>query len=305
VQSFHFARARRPSAREGLNLPESCDQTWENPKSPLVPTEASNDERESACRFAAPWGCSGSMTDHSPPVAHPLEPTLPRDAYISPAIFAAERERIFAREWVLVGREESVLAPGDYFDVDVLGESVLVVRGDDGALRAFFNVCRHRGSALVPRAAVDPANEGVPVVGCKGATIRCPYHSWVYGLDGSLKSAPYLEPALEGRKHEFGRPRGYGSIAVLSPQRLLLLPPTLEGAGRPPGSMVGCRSLLFFDLQPQLDQPADGFGAAGKIVLPASPIVNDLQRTSCHADRDRLAIHWRAAALGFFNVIYS
>jgi Rieske 2Fe-2S family protein len=144
------------------------------------------------------------MADRSPHATHTLEPTLPRDAYISAAVFDVERERIFAREWVLVGREESVPATGDYLDVDVLGESLLVVRGDDGALRAFFNVCRHRGSALVPRAAVDPANEGVPVGGCKGATIRCPYHSWVYGLDGALKSAPHLEPALEGRKHEFG-----------------------------------------------------------------------------------------------------
>ncbi|HET7778647.1 MAG TPA: Rieske 2Fe-2S domain-containing protein, partial [Rudaea sp.] len=109
------------------------------------------------------------MIDRSPPAAHPLERTLPRDAYVSAAIFAAERERIFAREWVLVGREESVPATGDYLDVDVLGESILVVRGGDGALRAFFNVCRHRGSALVPRAIVDPANEGVPVGGCKGA----------------------------------------------------------------------------------------------------------------------------------------
>jgi Rieske 2Fe-2S family protein len=138
-----------------------------------------------------------------PPSAHPLEATLPRDAYVSASGFEAERERIFAREWVLVGREESVPATGDYLDVEVLGESVLVIRGDDGALRAFFNVCRHRGCALVLRAA-DANDDGVPVAGCKGATIRCPYHSWVYGLDGALKSAPHLETALEGRKHEFG-----------------------------------------------------------------------------------------------------
>jgi len=143
------------------------------------------------------------MIDRSPPVTHALEPTLPRDAYVSPAIFAAERERIFAREWMLVGREESVPATGDYLDVDVLGESVLIVRGDDGALRAFFNVCRHRGCALVLRAQTDASNDGVPASGCKGSTIRCPYHSWVYGLDGALKSAPHLEPALAGRKHEF------------------------------------------------------------------------------------------------------
>ena len=143
------------------------------------------------------------MTDRSAPAACLLEPTLPRDAYLSPAVFDTERERIFAREWVLVGREESVPSRGDYLDVDVLGESVLVVRDDDGALRAFFNVCRHRGCALVLRAPADPSADGVPQTGCKGSTIRCPYHSWVYGLDGALKSAPHLEAALEGRKHEF------------------------------------------------------------------------------------------------------
>jgi len=141
------------------------------------------------------------MTD--PLATQALEPTLPRDSYVSPSAFETERERIFAREWVLVGREESIQAPGDYLDADVLGESVLVVRGDDGALRAFFNVCRHRGCALVLRDPGEETGDGVPVVGCKGGSIRCPYHSWVYGLDGSLKSAPYLEPALEGRKHEF------------------------------------------------------------------------------------------------------
>jgi Rieske 2Fe-2S family protein len=144
------------------------------------------------------------MTERPSPAAATLEPTLPREAYLSPAVFDAERERIFAHEWVLVGREETVPATGDYLDVDVLGESILVVRGDDGALRAFFNVCRHRGCALVLRDEAEAANAGAPTAGCKGATIRCPYHSWVYGLDGALRSAPYLEAALEGRKHEFG-----------------------------------------------------------------------------------------------------
>jgi Rieske 2Fe-2S family protein len=143
------------------------------------------------------------MTEPSLLPPHTLEATLPRDGYLSPRVFDAERERIFSCEWVLVGREESIPRTGDYLDVDLLGESILVVRGDDGALRAFFNVCRHRGCALVLRTSTDPANDGVPAAGCKGATIRCPYHSWVYALDGTLKSAPYLESALEGKRHEF------------------------------------------------------------------------------------------------------
>lgn len=144
------------------------------------------------------------MNNDSVSRSHALEPTLPRDAYVSAAVFDAERERIFAREWVLVGREESIPAEGDYLDVSVLGEPLLVVRGGGGVLRAFFNVCRHRGCALVLREKHAGATEGVPVAGHLGKTIRCPYHSWTYGLDGSLRSAPFLEDALAGRKGDFG-----------------------------------------------------------------------------------------------------
>ena len=128
-----------------------------------------------------------------------LEPTLPREAYVAPEHFAAERERIFAREWVLVGRAESVPNAGDVLDVSVLGEALIIVRGDDGALRAFFNVCRHRGSTLT-----KSAGAAVPETCHVGKAIRCPYHSWTYGLDGALRTAPYLEEAIGARKPEFG-----------------------------------------------------------------------------------------------------
>lgn len=144
------------------------------------------------------------MTDPTPTAAHGLEPTLPREAYVAPSVFDAERERIFACEWVLVGREESVAAAGDFLDVDVLGESVLVVRGEEGVLRAFFNVCRHRGCAVVLRGNVPDEQKGAPIAGHKDRAIRCPYHSWIYGLDGALRAAPHLEHALAGRKHAFG-----------------------------------------------------------------------------------------------------
>jgi glycine betaine catabolism A len=130
-----------------------------------------------------------------------LEETLPRDAYVSSSVFDAERERIFAREWVLVGREESVPNEGDYLDVDLLGESILVVRGEGGSLRAFFNVCRHRGCTIV---LPSTSRDGAPVAGRTGKAIRCPYHSWTYNLDGTLRTAPYLEEELASRKGEFG-----------------------------------------------------------------------------------------------------
>jgi Rieske 2Fe-2S family protein len=114
-----------------------------------------------------------------------LERTLPREAYLSPEVFARERERIFWREWFVVGREEELAAPGAYVAKDVAGESILVVRTRAGRLAAHYNVCRHRGSQLVA-----PCSEGSFAGG-----IRCPYHSWTYTLEGELRTAPFLDEA--------------------------------------------------------------------------------------------------------------
>jgi Rieske 2Fe-2S family protein len=112
-----------------------------------------------------------------------LERTLHRDYYLTERIYQLERERIFFREWFCAAREEELPNPGDYLVRTVAGESVLIVRTRDGALAAHYNVCRHRGSQLVP-------NGGC---GNLGGTIRCPYHSWTYSLDGALRTAPFLE----------------------------------------------------------------------------------------------------------------
>ena len=121
--------------------------------------------------------------------ARPLEKTLPSDYYRSPQIYARERERIFCREWVCVGRETDVPNPGDSTVLDVFGESVLLVRNEAGTLRGFYNVCRHRGAQLCGTALPGRATRG-GVVG--GKRIRCPYHSWTYSLDGDLVAAPYI-----------------------------------------------------------------------------------------------------------------
>jgi phenylpropionate dioxygenase-like ring-hydroxylating dioxygenase large terminal subunit len=113
-------------------------------------------------------------------------PTLPRDAYVAGAVWAEERERIFAQQWFVVGRVDDVGAPGDYLRAEVAGEHVLVVRDDDGGLRGFYNVCRHRGAELV--------DLGAPDRGRLGPMIRCPYHQWTYGLDGQLRRRPFLAP---------------------------------------------------------------------------------------------------------------
>jgi phenylpropionate dioxygenase-like ring-hydroxylating dioxygenase large terminal subunit len=114
-----------------------------------------------------------------------LERTLPRASYFSDDFFSDEKERIFFREWFCVGRSEEAPSAGDHVAVNIASESVLLVRGKDDALRAFFNVCRHRGSQLVPTA--DRA------AGSFAGAIRCPYHSWTYDLDGKLRTAPFLE----------------------------------------------------------------------------------------------------------------
>jgi Rieske 2Fe-2S family protein len=74
--------------------------------------------------------------------------TLAAHWYLSPEVFAQERERLFAGGWTCIGREEHIAAPGDFILVDVAAESIIVTRDAHGTARAFFNVCRHRGTQL-------------------------------------------------------------------------------------------------------------------------------------------------------------
>ena len=104
---------------------------------------------------------------------------LPRAYFTSPAIFAEEIEKLFSRNWLCAGRESRIAKAGDYFVVAAGEASVIVVRDRDGAVRAFHNVCRHRGTRLCE------TREGR-----FSETIQCPYHSWTYGLDGCLQGAP-------------------------------------------------------------------------------------------------------------------
>jgi glycine betaine catabolism A len=120
----------------------------------------------------------------------PLETSLPGASYTAEQEFIREREAALFRDWFCIGREEALAEPGDYLAVDVAGESILVVRNGDG-LAGFYNLCRHRGSRLVPVAGSQPAASAARS-GCMDGAIRCPYHGWTYGLDGSLRSAPFL-----------------------------------------------------------------------------------------------------------------
>ncbi len=114
--------------------------------------------------------------------------SLPAPYYVDPAIAAEEKDRIFGRSWQVIGHSDRVAKPGDYFTAQLLDEPLVIVRGTDGELRAFFNVCRHRA--------------GPPAEGCGSRKLfRCIYHGWTYNLDGSLNHATEVE-GVEGFKPE-------------------------------------------------------------------------------------------------------
>ena len=107
--------------------------------------------------------------------------TLPGRYYTAPEVFAEEQERIFRHQWICVGRDASLAVPGDYVVAEVAGESIIVLRDQSGERRAYYNVCRHRGTRLceAPK-------------GRLSETIQCPYHAWTYALDGRLIGAPHM-----------------------------------------------------------------------------------------------------------------
>ncbi len=116
--------------------------------------------------------------------AHLLPPRVFHDA----DVFEFEQERWFAWTWLCVGREEDVAEPGTYLLARAAGESVAILRDRDGTVRAFHNVCRHRGSTLL-----DEPDGASGAGASKIVRIQCPYHAWIYDLDGSLRRAPHTE----------------------------------------------------------------------------------------------------------------
>ncbi|HXW96797.1 MAG TPA: aromatic ring-hydroxylating dioxygenase subunit alpha [Gemmatimonadales bacterium] len=168
-----------------------------------------------------------------------LEPTLPRESYLSPEAFGREKDRIFVREWVCVGRQEEVPSPGDYLLLEIAGESILLLRTREGTLAAHYNVCRHRGSQLAlgvrPKHA---AGDEVRSSGAFASGIRCPYHAWTYSLEGRLRTAPYLDDADGVCKEELSLfPVGvdsWGGFVFLN-----LDPEGARAAGRTLGAQLG------------------------------------------------------------------
>ncbi len=108
---------------------------------------------------------------------------LPAAAYIDETVLAWERRHLFAAAWVCVGRADELAEPGTRRALSVGDDTVLLVRGDDGRLRGFFNVCQHRAHELAPCGSTSTHR-----------SIHCPYHGWRYGLDGALLSTPRFQP---------------------------------------------------------------------------------------------------------------
>jgi glycine betaine catabolism A len=112
--------------------------------------------------------------------AEPVATTLPARYYTDPHLFRDELERFYCQNWVCAGRASQIPAPGDYFLREIAGESIIITRDGDGLLRAYFNVCRHRGTRIC-----------ADFEGHFPGRIQCGYHGWTYGLDGRLIGAPH------------------------------------------------------------------------------------------------------------------
>jgi len=118
--------------------------------------------------------------------------TLPAKYYVDADVFKREIDALFGTMWICAGRTEQLEQPGQFFLRDVLGDSIIIMRGRSGHVNAFYNVCRHRGTRLCTETA-----------GKFDGSIQCPYHSWTYDLDGRLIGAPHMDEVPHFRKDEY------------------------------------------------------------------------------------------------------
>jgi Rieske 2Fe-2S family protein len=132
-------------------------------------------------------------------------------------VHAWELEEVFLRDWIAIGRAEEVPEPGSFLVREVLGEEVLLVRGRDDVVRAFYNVCRHRGTA------VEERERG------KAVRFQCPYHAWIYELDGRLVRARHTEDLEDFSLDAFGltpiRCEAWGGFVFVCFATELVTPP--------------------------------------------------------------------------------
>ena len=118
--------------------------------------------------------------------------TIPAPWYVDARIAELEAQTVFSRTWQMVGRTEQVEKPGQFVTASIAGEPIVVVRGNDGVLRGFYNVCRHHAAAVV----TEPCGQA--------SILHCPYHGWNYGLDGSLKGMPEFDGVKNFERQQNG-----------------------------------------------------------------------------------------------------
>jgi len=118
--------------------------------------------------------------------------TLSSKYYTKKEILKQEYKNIFLKHWICVGRAEDIAKPSEYITLDIGGESVIILRDNKGMLKAFFNVCRHRGTRICQN------NKGN-----FSKTIQCGYHGWTYNLDGNLVGAPHMDNVDNFNKEDY------------------------------------------------------------------------------------------------------
>ena len=118
--------------------------------------------------------------------------TLPQPYYTSREMFDREVERIFKKYWLCAGHQSRIPNPGDYFVLNIFNESLIILRDKQGNVRAFYNVCRHRGTRICEEAE-----------GRFSGSLQCSYHAWTYGLDGRLIGAPFMKEVKEFRWEDY------------------------------------------------------------------------------------------------------
>lgn len=134
------------------------------------------------------------LNDFDPTRPISVADTIPSEWYTSAEIAQHEREAIFGHTWQFIGRVDQLTKSGDYITAQIAGEPIIVIRSDDGQLRGFYNVCRHRAAAIL----TEP---------CGHATkLRCRYHGWTYDLTGKLRGTPEFDGVENFCKDDFGLP---------------------------------------------------------------------------------------------------
>jgi choline monooxygenase len=141
--------------------------------------------------------------------------TIPSSWYFDPEIYAAECRAVFSGSWQVVGRAEQVARTGQFLTAEIAGEPILAVRGEDGVLRAFHNVCRHRAARVV----TEPCGQATK--------LRCRYHGWTYDLAGRLRGVPEFDGVAEFHREE----NGLAPMAIESWGALVLVQAKSRRAG--------------------------------------------------------------------------